>query len=82
MSAKAQQGNVRVEVNLPPDLPAVQADSRKITWVITQLVENGIKFTPSGGTVTIRAGISIDRVWIIIEDTTSESVPLTEPASS
>jgi signal transduction histidine kinase len=69
LAAKSQQGNVRLEVRLPPDLPPVRADNRKITWVITQLVENGIKFTPSGGSVSIRAGSSSDRVWMTIEDT-------------
>jgi signal transduction histidine kinase len=69
LKAKAQQGNVRIEIRMPPDLPPVRADNRKIIWVIAQLVENGIKFTPSGGTVTILAGTSSDREWITIEDT-------------
>jgi signal transduction histidine kinase len=69
LSAKSQQGNVHIDVRLPPDLPPVRADSRKLTWVISQLVENGIKFTPSGGRVTIVAGLSSDRIWITIEDT-------------
>lgn len=69
LKAKAQQGSVRIEIRLPPDLPPVRADSRKITWVIAQLVENGIKFTPPGGTVTILAGTSSDREWITVEDT-------------
>jgi signal transduction histidine kinase len=68
MTAKAQHGNVRIEVHLPADLPPVKADGRKINWVITQLVDNGIKFTPSGGRVTIRAGSTSDRVWLTVED--------------
>ncbi|MBN2085973.1 MAG: hypothetical protein JW748_12205 [Anaerolineales bacterium] len=68
LTAKSQKGNVRIEVHLPPDLPPVRADSRKITWVIFQLVDNGIKFTPAGGKVSIRAGRSSDRVWLTIED--------------
>jgi signal transduction histidine kinase len=67
-AAKSQQANVRIEVHLPPDLPSVRADGRKITWVISQLVDNGIKFTPSGGRVDVRAGISSDRVWMTVED--------------
>ncbi len=68
LTAKSQKGNVRIEVQLPPDLPAVRADNRKITWVIFQLVDNGIKFTPPGGKVSIRAGRSSDRVWLTVED--------------
>lgn len=69
MMSKAQRGNVRIEIQLPSDLPPVHADGRKITWVISQLVDNGIKFTPSGGKVTLRAGGASDRVWVTVEDT-------------
>jgi two-component system sensor histidine kinase/response regulator len=69
LTSKAQKGNVRIEAQIPPDLPPVRADSRKITWVISQLVDNGIKFTPPGGKITIRAGESGDHVWITVEDT-------------
>ncbi|MGD0174139.1 MAG: ATP-binding protein [Anaerolineales bacterium] len=69
MMSKAQRGNVRIEIHLPSDLPPVHADGRKITWVISQLVDNGIKFTPSGGKVTLRAGGASDRVWVTVEDT-------------
>ena len=31
----------------------VQADPEKIGWVLNQLLDNGIKFTPSGGSVVI-----------------------------
>jgi len=68
LTAKSQKGNVRIEVHLPPDLPPVRADGRKISWVIFQLVDNGIKFTPSGGKVGIRAGRSAERVWLTVED--------------
>ena len=69
MMSKAQRGNVRIEIQLPSDLPPVHADGRKITWVISQLVDNGIKFTSSGGKVTLRAGGVSDRVWVTVEDT-------------
>jgi signal transduction histidine kinase len=67
--AKAQRGKVRIDIQLPPDLPPVRADHRRIIWVISQLMDNGIKFTPSGGTVTIRAGQAAKRVWVTVADT-------------
>jgi signal transduction histidine kinase len=69
LAAKSRKGEVRVNVQLPPDLPAVRADSRKLTWVIAQLIDNGIKFTSPGGQVNVFAGFSAERVWIHIEDT-------------
>lgn len=35
------------------DVSFVQADSQKIAWVLQQLLDNGIKFTSSGGSVVL-----------------------------
>jgi signal transduction histidine kinase len=52
-SAKAEERGVQVMVTAAEDIPAVQADTEKIGWVINQFLDNGIKFTPSGGSVAI-----------------------------
>lgn len=69
LKEKAGKGNVQLEISFPPDLPAVQADGQKLSWVIAQLMDNGIKFTPPGGRVDVRAESSSDRVGIIVADT-------------
>ncbi|MFN8401629.1 MAG: ATP-binding protein [Anaerolineales bacterium] len=50
---KADDRGVKLEVFTRDDMPFVQADGEKISWVVGQLIDNGIKFTPSGGTVTV-----------------------------
>lgn len=50
---KAEDRGVTLDVIAPDSLPFVQADGEKIGWVVNQLLDNGIKFTPSGGSVTI-----------------------------
>jgi len=52
-STKAEERGVQVLVSALENIPEVQADSEKIGWVISQLLDNGIKFTPSGGSVVI-----------------------------
>jgi signal transduction histidine kinase len=52
-STKAEERGVQVLVSALENTPDVQADSEKIGWVISQLLDNGIKFTPSGGSVVI-----------------------------
>lgn len=47
--SKATDRQVKVEVEVPPDIPPVLADEEKITWAILQLLDNAIKFTPAGG---------------------------------
>lgn len=50
---KAEERGVQVLVSAVDGLPVVQADPEKIGWVVNQLIDNGIKFTPSGGSVII-----------------------------
>jgi signal transduction histidine kinase len=41
------------EAHLPPSLPLVPADPRRIRQVLRNLVENAVKYSPGGGPVTI-----------------------------
>ena len=50
---KAEERGVQVLTTAPDTIPAVQADPEKIGWVVNQLLDNGIKFTPSGGSVVV-----------------------------
>ena len=50
---KAQDRNVTFNYEVRPDTPFVQADEEKLSWAILQLLDNAIKFTPSGGRVNL-----------------------------
>ncbi|MBI5353529.1 MAG: hypothetical protein HZB50_12885 [Chloroflexi bacterium] len=50
---KAEERGVQVTFAVPKNIPFVQADTAKINWVVNQLLDNGIKFTPSGGSVDV-----------------------------
>jgi signal transduction histidine kinase len=50
---KAQARSVQLQALMDEDLPLVQADSQKIAWVLSQLIDNAIKFTASGGNVVV-----------------------------
>jgi signal transduction histidine kinase len=47
---------------------AVKGDAEKLRWVISQLLDNAIKFTPGGGRVASGATLSGDRVSFWVED--------------
>lgn len=49
----AQERGVNLQVLIDSNVPRAQADSQKIAWVLGQLIDNGIKFTPSGGSVVL-----------------------------
>ena len=50
---KAEARGVDVQTVVDHALPHVQGDSEKIAWVLNHLLDNAIKFTPSGGHVIL-----------------------------
>jgi signal transduction histidine kinase len=55
VSPLADQGRVKIDSQIDPDLPAVMADETKLKQVLINLLSNAIKFTPEGGEVCFRA---------------------------
>lgn len=57
-------------VGCPPAVPLrLSADAEKIRWVLNQLLDNAIKFTPDGGSITLGAEAAADRVRFWVADT-------------
>jgi signal transduction histidine kinase len=52
---KARLQDIKLKVRVQPDLPCVTADEDKVGWVLLQLLDNALKFTPRGGQVAMRA---------------------------
>ena len=50
-----QRKHVRLEVFLDPDLPIFKFDYQKVQQTVANLLDNALKHTPDGGTVTLRA---------------------------
>lgn len=65
---KAEGKEINLEILLPSDLPRIVADEDKMQWVFNQLLDNGIKFTPSGGTIALSAIQEQDLVNFTISD--------------
>jgi signal transduction histidine kinase len=64
----ARNRKVSIEVSVPKDLPPVKADSEKITWVLLQLIDNAIKFTPKGGCVKVATELENGLVTFSVAD--------------
>jgi len=51
----AKVKNVALTSSVDPDLPQIDADGRRLEQILSNLISNAIKFTPSGGEVEIGA---------------------------
>ncbi len=54
--------------DVPADLPAAFGDPMATDIIAGQLLENAFKYSPSGGTVTVRARAVADRINVTVED--------------
>jgi two-component system sensor histidine kinase BaeS len=66
--AAAQDKGVSIDVDCPPTLP-LTTDANRLRQILGNLVSNAVRYTPSGGRVTVRARSDHDAVVIAIEDT-------------
>jgi signal transduction histidine kinase len=64
----AAEKKLKLELDVPPDLPAGRGDERRITQVLMNLVGNAIKFTEAG-TVAIRARVENRHLVVSVSDT-------------
>lgn len=66
---KADKAGVTIKGEIKKDLPLVYADPKRLEWVLLQLFDNGIKFTPSGGQVNYSAKKEKQKIVLSISDT-------------
>jgi signal transduction histidine kinase/HAMP domain-containing protein len=55
-------------VNLPDQLPLIQADPEKIALILSNLLSNAIKFTPEGGHIEISAQNYLKGILVSVQD--------------
>jgi PAS domain S-box-containing protein len=58
----------RFVVDLPPEPLEAEADRDRLRQIITDLVENAVKYSPAGGTVTVSARRVDEAVEVSVED--------------
>ena len=68
-SGEAKYKNVNFTVDLPANLPAVHVDPDRIVQVLLNILGNALRYTPSGGKVTLSAVLAGDNIVFSIKDT-------------
>lgn len=64
----AHKKGLAVSSTLPENFPEIEADAMRLEQVLTNLVENAIKFTPEGGQVQVRGWERGDAVELVVVD--------------
>jgi PAS domain S-box-containing protein len=65
----ADQGQIQMANRVDSDIPTIEADRMRIEQVLTNLVQNAIKFTPPSGVVTVSAADLGEEVQVAVSDT-------------
>jgi signal transduction histidine kinase len=68
MQGKAAEYNVNLSIDVPHDLPQLEADRDKIKQVLLNLLSNGIKYNHPGGTVTLSGSLEDKYLVICVRD--------------
>src|SRR6266487_266779 len=69
MMTKAQETNVQIRIDVPNDMPLMEADRDKIKQVVLNLVSNAIKYNRVNGSVMLTGNFDENEQSIIVQDT-------------
>lgn len=67
--ARAAASDITFATEIAPGAESVWADLTALRQVITNLVDNAVRYTPSGGTVTVFTQVDPRGTWIGVRDT-------------
>lgn len=65
---RAAQAHINLSVEVTPELPLVYVDEDRLIQVLTNLLDNAIKFTPPEGVVTVQASPNGNSVRVSVSD--------------
>jgi signal transduction histidine kinase len=65
----AAEREVTLAIDVPDDLPTVEADAERVVQVLSNLLGNALKFTQPGGRVTLRAQTDGPDITVSVADT-------------
>ena len=68
MTGFAMQKEIRIDLRLDADMPAIEADKGAIMRVLTNLVHNAVKFTPERGRIQVEAKKAGKQVQVCVAD--------------
>ncbi len=71
----AAEANITIKQDIPQNLPLLLADELRIKQIVINLVSNSLKFTPSGGTISISCALNDNGGLLLGVEDTGEGIP-------
>jgi signal transduction histidine kinase len=68
LSLRAEEKKISIKTELAEDLPIIQADPERMRQVITNLVDNALRYTPAGTIITVAAHLSSGNIEMSVSD--------------
>ncbi len=65
----AREKSITLVFQPSADIPAINGDAGRVLQVFSNLVSNGVKFTPQGGVITVSAESGVGTVQFSVRDT-------------
>ena len=64
-----EEKQILLELNIPEHLHALSADPHQLSWVVTNLLSNALRYTEPGGKVRLTAGEENQALFVTVADT-------------
>ena len=72
---QATEAGINLQNEVPADLPKIRADNGKIGRVLTNLLDNAVKFTPDNGQVSVSAEVNLAGTIAVHVSDTGPGIP-------
>lgn len=69
MMSKAQETSIQIRVDVPNDMPLLEADRDKIKQVLLNLLSNAIKYNRPNGSIIVTGNFTEEELSMAIQDT-------------
>jgi PAS domain S-box-containing protein len=68
LKIQTEQKRINLELNLDDEIPEINGDRDKLTDMLTNVIDNAIKFTPDEGKIVVSSFVEDDNIHIIVKD--------------
>jgi len=75
---RAEEKNLKIRKNIPERLSMIHADRDRVEQVLLNVIDNAVKFTPDGGSVTVEAYEEDENSVVIQVADTGVGIPKSE----